>query len=135
MAAITRFSWIDGRSVKQLIGWVSDLQAQGVQFRNLTDAIDTGTASGRFFFNIMASLVQMERKLTVERTHAGLAVARQLGRPLKMTNSKIESAKKLIASGVPPKDVEKNLGVSVATLYHSLNERLAYDFFRFLRRP
>jgi DNA invertase Pin-like site-specific DNA recombinase len=65
-----------GRSVKQLIGWVSDLQAQGVQFRSLTDAIDTGTPSGRFFFNIMASLAEMERELTVERTRAGLETAR-----------------------------------------------------------
>jgi hypothetical protein len=29
---------------------------------------------------------------------------------------KIESAKKLLASGVPPQDVAKNLDVSVATL-------------------
>ncbi|WP_394348717.1 helix-turn-helix domain-containing protein [Klebsiella quasipneumoniae] len=29
----------------------------------------------------------------------------------------IESAKKLLASGVPPKDVAKNLGVSIPTLY------------------
>ena len=35
----------------------------------------------------------------------------------KMTASKIESAKKLLASGVPPKDVAKNLGVSIPTLY------------------
>ncbi len=34
-----------------------------------------------------------------------------------MTNSKIESARKLLASGVPPRDVAKNLGVSVPTLY------------------
>jgi DNA invertase Pin-like site-specific DNA recombinase len=68
-----------GRSVKQLIGWVSDLQAQGVQFRSLTDAIDTGTPSGRFFFNIMASLAEMERELTVERTRAGLETARRSG--------------------------------------------------------
>ena len=33
-----------------------------------------------------------------------------------MTDSKIESAKKLLASGVPPKDVDRNLGVSVPTL-------------------
>lgn len=49
------------------------------------------------------------------------AVARQLGRKggrkPKMTDSKIESAKKLLASGVPPKDVAKNLGVSIPTLY------------------
>ena len=34
-----------------------------------------------------------------------------------MTDSKIKSAKKLLASGVPPKDVAKNLGVSTPTLY------------------
>ena len=85
------------------------------------DAIDTGTPSGRFFFHVMASLAEMERELTVERTRAGLEVARQLGRKggrkRKMTDSKIESAKKLLASGLPPKDVAKNLGVSVPTLY------------------
>ena len=63
----------------------------------------------------------MERELTVERTRAGLEVARQLGRKggrkPKMTHSKIESAKKLLANGVPPKDVAKNLDVSIPTLY------------------
>jgi len=34
-----------------------------------------------------------------------------------MTESKVESAKKLLLNGVPPKDVAKNLGVSVPTLY------------------
>ena len=62
-----------------------------------------------------------QRELTVERTRAGLAAARQLGRKggrkRKMTDSKVESAKKLLAGGTPPKDVAKNLGVSVPTLY------------------
>ena len=102
-----------GRSVKQLVDLVGDLHKHGVQFRSLTDSIDTGTPSGRFFFHVMASLAEMERELTVERTRAGLEVAKQP----KMTDSKIESAKKLLASGVPPKDVAKNLGVSIPTLY------------------
>jgi transposase len=34
-----------------------------------------------------------------------------------MTDRKIESAKKLLANGIPPRDVAKNLGVSVPTLY------------------
>ena len=113
-----------GRSVKQLVNLVGELQKQGVQFTSLTDAIDTGTPSGRFFFHVMASLAEMERELTVERTRAGLEVARQFGRKggrkPKMTASKIESAKKLLASGVPPKDVAKNLGVSIPTLYRWL---------------
>ena len=110
-----------GRSVKNLVDLVGELQKRGVQFKSLTDAIDTGTPSGRFFFHVMASLAQMERELTVERTRAGLQVARQLGRKggrkRQMTDSKIESVKKLLASGVPPRDVAKNLGVSVPTLY------------------
>ncbi len=110
-----------GRSVKHLVDLVAGLQKQGIQFKSLTDAIDTGTPSGRLFFHVMASLAEMERELTVERTRAGLEMARQLGRKggrkRLMTDSKILSAKKLLANGVPPRDVAKNLGVSVPTLY------------------
>ena len=110
-----------GRSVKQLVDLVGELHKRGIQFQSLTDAIDTGTPSGRFFFHVMASLAEMERELIIERTRAGLEVAKQLGRKggrkPKMTGSKIESAKKLLSSGVPPKDVAKNLGVSIPTLY------------------
>lgn len=111
-----------GRSVKNLVGLVGELHTQGVQFRSLTDAIDTGTPSGRFFFHVMASLAEMERELTVERTRTGLEIARQScrrgGRKRQMTDSKIESAKQLLANGVPPREVATNLGVSVPTLYH-----------------
>lgn len=110
-----------GRSVKHLVDIVGDLCQQGIQFKSLTDAIDTSTPSGRFFFHVMASLAEMERELTVERTRAGLEIARQLGRKggrkRQMTDSKIKSAKKLLTSGVPPRDVASSLGVSVPTLY------------------
>ncbi len=69
-----------GRSVKNLVDLVGELHKQNIQFKSLTDAIDTGIASGRFFFHVMASLAEMERELTVERTRAGLEVARKLGR-------------------------------------------------------
>ncbi len=39
------------------------------------------------------------------------------GRKRKMTDNKIESAKKLLATGTPPRDVAKNLGISIPTLY------------------
>jgi DNA invertase Pin-like site-specific DNA recombinase len=110
-----------GRSVKHLVNLVGELHKLGVQFKSLTDVIDTGTPSGRFFFHVMASLAEMERELTIERTRAGLEVARQLGRKggrkRQMTESKIKSAKKLLASGVAPREVAGNLGVSVPTLY------------------
>jgi DNA invertase Pin-like site-specific DNA recombinase len=113
-----------GRSVKSLVDLVAHLHKQEIHFKSLTDSIDTGTPSGRFFFHVMASLAEMERELTVERTRAGLEIARLLGRKggrkRKMTESKIESARKLIANGVPPCDVAQNLCVSVPTLYRWL---------------
>lgn len=113
-----------GRSVKHLVDLVGELQQQKVQFKSLTDSIDTGTASGRFFFHVMASLAEMERELIVERTRAGLEVARQLGRTggrkRQMTDSKMKAAKKLLSSGASARDVASNLGVSVPTLYRWL---------------
>lgn len=110
-----------GRTVKGLVGFVAELAEQGVQFKSLTDGIDTTTPSGRFFFHVMASLAQMERELLAERTTAGLQAAKKRGRiggrRRSMTASKIESAKKLLQNGVPPKEVARNLGVSVPTLY------------------
>ena len=110
-----------GRSVKHLVDLASDLGDRGIHFKSLTDYIDTGTPSGRFFFHVMASLAEMERELAIERTRAGLEAARKLGRrggrKRQMTDSKIESAKKLLAGGMPPRDVAENLGVSIPTLY------------------
>ena len=42
-----------GRSVKDLVSIVSDLENQGVHFKSITDNIDTSTTSGRFFFHVM----------------------------------------------------------------------------------
>ena len=110
-----------GRTVKGLVELVESLQAQSIQFRSLTDAIDTSTPSGRFFFHVMASLAQMERELIAARTKAGLAAARKVGRigsrKRSMTPAKIELARTLMRQGTPAKDVAATLGVSVPTLY------------------
>lgn len=113
-----------GRGVKGLIDMITSLGSQNIHFQSLTDQIDTSTPAGRFFFHIMASLAQMERELIVERTRAGLAAARKKGRiggrKRCMTESKVEAAKKLFEAGTLPKDIAKNLGVSVPTLYRWL---------------
>ena len=110
-----------GRSVKGLVDMVAELANRNVHFKSLTDQIDTSTPAGRFFFHVMASLAQMERELIAERTTAGLQAARRLGRiggrKRKMDAGKVDAAKHLLRSGVLPKDVAKNLGVSVPTLY------------------
>jgi DNA invertase Pin-like site-specific DNA recombinase len=110
-----------GRGLKQLIALTEDLGTRKIHFRSLTDSIDTRTTAGRFFFHVMASLAEMERELIVERTRAGLKAAKEMGRTggrkRLMTDSKIDSAKKLLSSGIPAREVASNLGVSIPTLY------------------
>uniref|UniRef100_E6QH70 Site-specific DNA recombinase e14 prophage n=1 Tax=mine drainage metagenome TaxID=410659 RepID=E6QH70_9ZZZZ len=87
----------------------------------MTDAIDPGTPSGRFFFHVMAKLAEMERDLTIERSRAGLEAAskcgRMPGRKRLMTESKVASARKLLDNGTPRREVAEHLGASLPTLY------------------
>jgi DNA invertase Pin-like site-specific DNA recombinase len=113
-----------GRSVKGLEDLVNELEAHKVHFQSITDGVDTKTPAGRFFFHVMASLAQMERELILERTRAGLEAARCAGRvggrKRRMTDGKLQAAKKLLASGTTPNEVAHSLGVSVPTLYRWL---------------
>jgi DNA invertase Pin-like site-specific DNA recombinase len=113
-----------GRTVKGLVDFVADLQGRGVQFRSLTDGIDTTTPAGRFFFHVMVSLAQMERELMAERTRAGRDAARRRGRvggrKRRMTPGKVESALELLNSGMSPREVAQNLGVSIPISYRWL---------------
>ena len=113
-----------GRTVKGLVDFVADLHGRKIQFRSLTDGIDTTTPAGRFFFHVMASLAQMERALLAERTRAGLDAARRRGRvggrKRRMTPGKVESARKLLRGGMAPREVAQSLSVSIPTLYRWL---------------
>lgn len=113
-----------GRTVKQLVELVDSLHNQGVGFASLTERIDTSTAQGKFFFFVMSAMSQMERELIAERTRAGLNAARARGKPagapVKFTEEKIKSAVALLNSGVQPKVVAAQMGVSVSTLYRKL---------------
>lgn len=48
-----------GRSMRHLVILVEELRERGINFRSLTDSIDTSTPMGRFFFHIMGALAEM----------------------------------------------------------------------------
>ena len=67
------------RSMKQLIETVEALDARGIGFRSLTEAIDTTTPGGKLVFHIFGALAEFERSIIRERTSAGLTAARDHG--------------------------------------------------------
>ncbi|GAB3177576.1 recombinase family protein [Telluribacter humicola] len=69
-----------GRSLRDLIEWVTYLDAEGVALRSLHESIDTSTSTGKLVFHLFGALAEFERNLIQERTNAGLAAARARGR-------------------------------------------------------
>ncbi len=69
-----------GRSLANLIELSAQLQQRGIDLVVLDQKIDTSTAMGRMFFQILGSIAEFEHALMSERTHDGLAAARARGR-------------------------------------------------------
>lgn len=117
-----------GRSLRDLVDVVALLQEKGVDFVSLHDQINTTTATGRFTFNIFASLAEFERDIIRERTKAGLAAAkargRMGGRPAGLTPEKLQialTAKDLHDTGkYSIGEVAKRLKLPIATCYRYL---------------
>ena len=113
-----------GRSMTHLLAVVADLEARGVGFRSLTEAIDTTTPTGRLVFHIFGALGQFERDLIRERTGAGLRAAaargRKGGRPVAATPEKVARARRLIDQGLTVREAAARVRVGKSALYAAL---------------
>lgn len=110
-----------GRSMRHLVTLIEELRQRGVNFRSLTDSIDTSTPMGRFFFHVMGALAEMERELIVERTRAGLAAARAKGRVggrrPKLTTEQWAQIGRLLEAGESRQRIALIFDVGVSTIY------------------
>ncbi len=60
------------RRVKDTLSLMDLIEKKGVAFHSITERIDTKSAMGKFFLNIMASMNQWERDTIAERTRDAL---------------------------------------------------------------
>ena len=106
-----------GRSLQNLVELVNKFDGMGVQFRSLTEAIDTTTPGGVLVF---------ERDLIRERTSAGLQAARARGghggRPTKLNERQVREVRRLYDSRtVTVGQLAAMMGVGRSTIYRVLN--------------
>ncbi|GAW85762.1 conserved hypothetical protein [Bathymodiolus platifrons methanotrophic gill symbiont] len=111
-----------GRSIRDLIDWVTTLENEGVGFKSLQESIDTTTSNGKLVFHLFAALAEFERNLISERTRAGLDAARARGKKGGRPKSLDEEKRKLLIELYEQKKTPINtlcemMGISKPTLY------------------
>ena len=118
-----------GRSLKDLIALVEELEGRKIGFRSLQENIDTTTSGGKLVFHLFGALAEVERNLIRERTQAGVQAARARGRKggrrQKLTVQQIEIGRSLAAD--PKRSVTSicdHLGISRPTYYRYINPDL-----------
>lgn len=110
-----------GRNLGEIVMLVEDFGKRGIQIRSLTEPFDTTTAIGGLLFHICAAFAAFERSLTVERTKAGLEVARKagklIGRPKVVDDAMRQRALELVAGGHAKSagELRDLLGIKAAT--------------------
>lgn len=70
------------RSLKHLLNLFEEFQNRKVDFVSITQPIDTTTAAGKMFWQILGVFSEFERSLIIERTKMGLARAKRQGKKL-----------------------------------------------------
>lgn len=71
-----------GRSLQDLVAFLSDLKAAGCDLYLHVQALDTTTPAGKAMFQMLGVFAEFERTIIQERVHAGLDKARARGKKL-----------------------------------------------------
>ncbi|MCY4522678.1 MAG: recombinase family protein [Caldilineaceae bacterium] len=114
-----------GRSLKDLIEQVANLERHGIELVSLQESIDTLTPAGKALFQICGVFAEFERNLISERTKAGLTAARARGRKggrkPKLTPEQLDRAAGLMrARQLTVREIARLSGVTPNTLYRYL---------------
>ena len=113
------------RSLQHLMAVVKDLKERGIAFETLDGISTKDGATGNLVLQIFGAVAEFERALILERTLAGLAVARAegkvSGRKRSMTPEQIESVRRRMAAGeLKAREAAKLHGISERSLWRNL---------------
>jgi DNA invertase Pin-like site-specific DNA recombinase len=123
-----------GRSLIDLLGTISQLEAAGVDLYLEQQAIDTTTPMGKLLFQITGAFAEFERSMIRQRIHAGLKtvkatitakgkftarssgiVRERLGRP-NADPKKVDAARRYLAQGMGVLKTAKLAGLGTGTV-------------------
>ncbi|WP_289044293.1 recombinase family protein [uncultured Aliiroseovarius sp.] len=114
-----------GRSLKELLETVENLNTHGIGLISLEERIDTTSAAGELIFHVFGAIAHFERRLISERTKDGIAAARAQGRkpgrpPLDAET--VLALQNLVQAGMTAGQAAKQLGIARSTAYRLTKE-------------
>jgi DNA invertase Pin-like site-specific DNA recombinase len=108
-----------GRSLQDLIGFLTELQALRCNLYLHQQALDTSTPSGRAMFQMLGVFAEFERGMIRERVNAGLARAKAKGTKLgrRPVKASIEARiRELKADGMGILKIGRTVGVGTSVV-------------------
>ena len=110
------------RSIKDLQDIVYELRAAGVSLRATEQPIDTSTAAGKAFLDMLGVFAEFETNLRRERQLEGIAQAKARGvyRGRKPSIDMVEIKRLRQQDGLGPTAIARRLGIGRASVYRAL---------------
>jgi DNA invertase Pin-like site-specific DNA recombinase len=112
------------RSMKDLQDIVYDLKSKGVALRATEQPIDTSTAAGKAFLDMLGVFAEFETNLRRERQLEGIAAARArgvyTGRKPQIDPAAVQQLRDQEKLG--PSDIARRLGIGRASVYRLLGK-------------
>jgi len=113
------------RSMRDLLDIVRFLKGRGISLKATEQPIDTASAAGKAFLDMLGVFAEFETNLRRERQMEGIAEAKAkgvyAGKGRKPTVDR-EAVRRLRAENKRPSAIAKELGISRASVYRSLAE-------------
>ena len=115
---ITRIDRL-ARSMKDLQDIVHELKGKGISLKATEQPIDTGTAAGKAFLDMLGVFAEFETNLRRERQLEGIAVAKQRGvyKGRKATVDVAEIRRLAAEERLYPAAIARRLGISRSSIY------------------
>ena len=111
------------RSLRDLQNLVADLKAKGVHLKATEQPIDTSTAAGKAFLDMLGVFAEFETNLRKERQMEGIAKAKDegvyKGRPVSIDAQRV---RELAAQGMGASAIAKTLNIGRASVYRHLGD-------------
>jgi len=112
-----------GRSTRDVLNLVHEIEAKGAALRVLEPAIDTAGPLGKMVLTVLGMVAEMERGFIRDRQRAGIEAAKDRGvyrgRPVSIDGDEV---RRLRAEGLGASEIAKRLGIGRASVYRVLGE-------------